>query len=84
MEKIRIILLFIKNIIKGHATYFVFKIKNGSNSELCEDSDNGSSNSDNSCCFQCHFCKTSTNSIRGLKFYDKKTNKFYRLHKGIE
>ena len=84
MEKIRIILLFIKKLSIGHFEFFAFKIKNGIKAYDCTDSSTGDSTDEDACSEQCFFCKTSTNTWRGLKFYDKKTNSWYKLGKWVD
>jgi len=84
VESVRIILIFIKKLIFGHISYLVFKIKNGHKATLCEDAINGCSTNNDACYEQCFFCKTSTNTWRGLKFYDKKNRKFYRVNKNVQ
>lgn len=81
---IRIFFLFVKNIFKGIVWFVSFKIKHGFNSYLCEDSDTNYSFGENDCSSQCFFCKTSTNTGLGFKFYDKKTDKWYRINKKIQ
>jgi len=82
--RLRIILSFIKKLIVGHFEFFVLKLKNGFTSYYCTDSLNGNSEGNGACYEQCFFCKTSTNTSRGLKFYDKKTNRFFKLGKWVD
>ena len=84
MNKSRIMLLFIKKLMVGHFEFFVFKLKNGFKSYYCTDSITGNNKGEDSCYEQCFFCKTSTNTGRGLKFYDKKTKRFYKLGKWVD
>jgi len=82
--KVRIFLLFVKNLTVGHLQFFGFKISKGLRAYHCTDSETGDSEGDESCYEQCFFCKTSTNTSRGLKFLDRKTKKFHKLGKWVK
>lgn len=80
----RIIFLFLINILCGIFWFLKFKIVRGFKSFYCADSETNYSDGDCACNQQCYFCHTTTNTCLGLKMYDKKTNKWYRINKKIE
>ena len=76
--------MFIKKLSVGHFNFFLFKLKKGFKEHICVDSETGDSTGEDACYEQCFFCKTSTNTNRGLKVVDKKTKRFLRLGKWVD
>lgn len=85
LNKIRIVLLFAKELVRGFFWYMRFKILYGNDAVYCQDSDEYvSSQKYDGCNLQCTFCRTSTNTMRGFKILDKKNNKWYKINKNID
>jgi len=79
IEVLEIAFLWSKQLLVGNCIYFFNKIRYGFNYFECADSFSGNTNSDDCCDKECHFCKSSSNTQRGLKFYYKKRSKFYHF-----
>ena len=79
IEIFEIAFLWSKQLLVGNCIYFFNKIRYGFNYFECTDSLSGNTNSDDCCDKECYFCKSSSNTQRGLKFYYKKRSKFYHF-----